>query len=306
MNFKQIRAFREVMLTGSVSKAANNLFRTQPAISSQLTGLEKEIGIKLFERRDGRLNPTPEAEYLLNQVSEVLEKIEDIEENLARVRSLERGRINIVSMFGPSVFFMPKFISEFVKNRNHVDISLFSHSAFQVQQLLSTQRYDVGLVDYIPDTSERLSLIDYSELRYKCICAVPLDDPLAEKESITAADLDGKPLAMLAQSHACFRKIKRIFKEQGLTMNRRFETQFFIPQLTFVEQGLACAIVDPLTVESYRINCNNQDKIVFLPFLPEIDFSIYLITPTHRPLTALASTFVSELSQELQSFKNNT
>jgi DNA-binding transcriptional LysR family regulator len=303
MNIKQFRAFREVMLTGSVSKAATNLFRTQPAISSQLTSLEKEIEIKLFERRDGRLHPTPEAEYLLTQSSEILDKLDNIEENLARIRNLETGRINIVAMLGPSIFFLPQLICEFVKERDHVDVSLFSHSSFQAQQLLSAQRYDVGVVDVIPEHSATQTLINHVKLDYRCVCAVPANDPLAKKTAIYAEDLDGKPLSMLAETHETFKQMKQIFEDKNLVMKKRFETQYFIPQLTFVEQGLACSIIDPLTAESYKSNCINHERIVFLPFFPAIDFSIYLITPSHRPLTILANTFVDCLKKELQTFQ---
>ncbi len=61
MNLRQIQAFQEVMLTGSVTEAARNMRRTQPAISSLIAGLEKSVGYKLFERRRGRLHPVPEA-----------------------------------------------------------------------------------------------------------------------------------------------------------------------------------------------------------------------------------------------------
>ncbi|RBW48495.1 LysR family transcriptional regulator [Marinobacter sp. F3R11] len=304
MNLKQLRAFREVMVTGSVSKAAENLFRTQPAISAQLAGLEKEVGLKLFERREGRLHPVPEAEYLLSQAVEILDKVDNLQENLTSVKNLNTGRINIVAMIGPSIFFLPNLISKFVKDRKHVDISLFSSSSFQTQQLMSAQRYDVGIVDEgTPDLDSGLSLVDHERLDYHCVCAVPANDPLARREFITARDLDGKPLAMLAETHGIHKEIKRVFEEQGLTMNCRFETQYFLPQLVFVERGLAYAIVDPITVDSYYSNYKSDDRIVFLPFHPSITFSISIITPSHRPLSTLANHFVMYLREELQSFQ---
>lgn len=304
MNLKQLRAFREVMVTGSVSKAAENLFRTQPTISAQLSTLEKEVGLKLFERRDGRLHPVPEAEYLLSQATEILDKVDNLQENLTSVKNLDSGRINIVAMIGPSIFFLPNLISEFVKDRKHVDISLFSSSSFQTQQLMSAQRYDVGIVDDgIPELDSGLSLVDHERLDYQCVCAVPADDPLARKEFITARDLDRKPLAMLAETHGIHKEIKRVFEEQELTMNCRFETQYFLPQLVFVERGLAYAIVDPITVDSYYSNYKSDDRIVFLPFRPSVTFSISIITPSHRPLSTLANRFVTYLREELQRFQ---
>lgn len=300
MNIKQLKAFKEVMITGSVSKAASNLFRTQPAISAQLTSLEEEVGMALFERREGRLHPVPEAEYLLSEAIDILEKIENLEDNMTRVRHIEAGKINVAAMLSPSIFFLPSLISEFVKDKEHVDVSLFSHSSFQAQQLMSAQRYDVGIVDHVSQTDSSFSLINHDRLDYRCLCAVSINDPLAQKSYITATDLDNKPLAMLAESHAIHKQIKQIFNEQKVTLNTRFETQYFLPQLSFVENGLACAIIDPITVASYRANCIHHEKIVFLPFKPNIIFSISIVTPAHRPLSLLASMFVNTLKKELE------
>ena len=67
MNLKQMTAFREVVLTGSVSEAARNLNRTQPSVSHMIATLEDSLGLKLFVRRNGRLHPVPEAMYLLEE-----------------------------------------------------------------------------------------------------------------------------------------------------------------------------------------------------------------------------------------------
>lgn len=303
MNLKQLKAFREVMLTGSVSKAAGNLYRTQPAVSAQLTSLEKEIDLKLFDRRDGRLYPVPEAEYLLTKAIEILDEIENVQENLNMVRNLDVGRINLAAMLGTSMFLLPQLISEFVKDKQHIDVSLFTYSSQQTTQLVSAQGYDVGIVDLLAYSPAESSLLSYDGFDYKCVCALPADDPLASNTSITPQDLENKPLAMLPESHSIYQQVRQIFREQGVKMNRRFETQYFIPQLTFVEQGLAYAIVDPLTVESYRLYRQGQGNLVFLPFSPDVNFSISIITPAHRPLSTLASTFVDYLKRELQSFQ---
>ncbi len=303
MNIMQLRVFKEVIVTGSVSKAANNLFRTQPAISSQITSLEAEVGMPLFERRDGRLYPVPEAQFILEEATKILDKIENLESNVERIRNLEIGRINVVAMLSPSIFFLPQLISQFVKEREHVDVSLFSHSSQQVQQLVSAQRYDVGIADFLPTENTGSSLINHERIDYQCVCAVPVDDALAAKSFVTVEDLHNKPLAVLAESHAITKQLSDLFKKQSLTMVKRFETQYFLPQLTFVENGLACAIIDPITVESYRNNCAKQARVVFLPFRPEVTFSIKIVTPSHTPLSTLATTFVAYLREALLSLK---
>jgi len=300
MNFKQLNAFREVMVTGSVSAAARNLHRTQPAISAQISSLEDDIGIKLFTRRDGRLQPVPEAQFLFAEATEILDRLNTSKQTLQSIRNLERGSIDIVSMPGPSVFLLPELVSSFVAGRDEIKVSLLSRSSFQVQQLLSAQRYDVGLADIEPDAELASALVNHDLMRFSCLCALPEHDALAQQGAVSAEDLCGKPLATLYDNHPTHRQLRRVFDDRGLTFNRRFETQYFVPLLTFVERNLAYAVIDPLSAESYRIYRGDAGSLVFRPFSPEIAFTVSIVTPAHRPLSSLAQAFIVEMKREFR------
>jgi DNA-binding transcriptional LysR family regulator len=299
VNFKQLSAFREVMLTGSVSKAAHNLHRTQPAVSSLIASLEEGIGFKLFSRMGGRLHPVPEAYYLLEEAAEILNRLDTSKRTMKSIRDLKRGVIRVVSMPGPSVFLLPHLIGRFVTGRDDVRVSLITRSSFQVQQLVSVQQYDVGLADLGLDAAAESPLVDHDVMRFECLCALRADDPIAQKELVTARDLDGKPLATLYTDHSTFTQTKRAFDEMGARFNMRFETQYFIPLFTFVEQGLAYSIVDPLSAESYRIYRSDNGCLVFRPFLPAVCLVSSIMTPTHRPASNLARAFTTAMKDEL-------
>lgn len=299
MNIKQLRALREVMLTGSVSKAAKNLFRTQPTVSAQISSLEKEVGLKLFDRVDGRLQPVPEAEYVLEKTMEILDNIDEVEQSLVNIKNLEAGDINVVSMLSPSIFLIPQLASDFLKDKEHVNLSLLSYNSHKTQELLSTQKFDVGIMDFQDEQYQNSSLVHHDPMYFKCLCAVPADDPLAKKSFIDIKDLDGKALAMLQDAHSVSKQLNSIFRKHGLKLKRRIKTQYFIPQLTFVEQGLAYAIVDPLTVNSYHLYRKQLGSIAFIPFAPTITSAISIVTPTKRPLSKVATMFVEHLKKEL-------
>ncbi len=300
MNFKQLNTFREVMITGSMSEAARNLNRTQPAVSAQIASLEDEVGLKLFERREGRLHPVPEAHYLHAEASTILERLSATEQTLRGVQNLEHGDIRIVSMPGPSVFWLPNIVSTFVTDRTAVNVSLISRSSYQVQQLLATQRFDIGIADRGISDAAQSALVQHEMVVLPCVCAVPRGDPLAEHTTVTVQDLDGRPMATLYDDHPTCIQTRKSFQDQGASFNRRFDAQYFIPLLTFVEAGLAYAIVDPITAASYRSYRGDNATLAFLPFLPEIDLNVSVVTPAHRPLSKLATTFVNFLRLELQ------
>lgn len=304
LNLKQLTAFREVMLTGTVSEAARNLYRTQPAISSLIANLEDDIGFKLFVRRGGRLHPVPEAHYLFEEAGGIINRLDAAERTIKSVRDLDHGTIRVASMAGPSVFMLPDLIGRFVEGREQVQVSLITRSSIQVQQLISVQQYDMGLADLGFVGTDRSPLVDYEVLSFECLCAVPANDPLADKEFVTATDLDGKPMAVLYSDHPAFSYIESAFAEMGAQLNVRFETVYFIPMFTYIERGLAYAIVDPLSAESYKLFSRSEPKIVFRPFRPAVQMVSSIMTPAHRPLSNLAQAFHAQLSDELHRIKD--
>ena len=299
LNFKQLSAFREVMLTGTVSEAARNLYRTQPAISSLIAGLENDIGFKLFARRRGRLHPVPEAHFLFEEASVIMDRLDAAERTIKSVRDLDRGTIRIVSMAGPSVYMLPDLIGRFVEGREQVRVSLITRSSIQVQQLVSAQQFDIGLADLGFVGATRSPLVDHEVMSFECLCAMPAGDPLADKNCVTAADLDGKPMATLYADHPAFTQTEAAFAEMGARLNGRFETVYFIPMFTYVERGLAYAVVDPLSAESYKRFSGGEPRVVFRPFRPVVRLVASIMTPAHRPLSNLAQSFHTLLRDEV-------
>lgn len=300
MNLKQMRAFCEVMQTGSVSEAARRLYRTQPAISALINSLEQGLGYRLFSRRGGRLHPVPEAHYLYEEADAILNRLEVVEQTLKNVRDLERGVLRIVAMPGPSVFLLPKIIAQFVAGRDNVKVTLITRNSLQVQQLVSVQQYDVGLGDLGVAGSAKSPLVDYDNIHLECVCAIAADDPLARKSEVTAKDLDGKPMAALYPNHPSFIQTKAGFEEMRAAFKPRFETQYFIPLFTYVERGLAYAIVDPWSAESYKIHHPLEPGLVFRPFRPTVAYTAAIMTPAHKQLSNIASAFTDRLRREIR------
>ena len=91
LNLWHLEVFREVMLTNSVTRAARNLGRTQPAVSASIAALERYIGYELFERRRGRLHPAPEAHFLLAEARQILDHIGTLKRAMRNASGAEAG-----------------------------------------------------------------------------------------------------------------------------------------------------------------------------------------------------------------------
>ena len=305
LKVNQLMAFNEVMLTVSVSEAARHLHRTQSSVSATIAGIEEELGMQLFERKGGRLHPVPEAQYLHNECGEILRRLETVSENMHRMKSLQTGELHIASMPGPSVFFLPNLIARHCASQPDVSSNLVSRSSEGVYRLMSGQRYDVGLADYIPELSSEGSLVDTEVFEFRCLCALPENHRLCDRETVTPDDLEGQALATLGREHAVFDEVARIFAQAGSTPSVRYMTQYFLSLLNYVEHGLACAVVDPISAESYRLYNKGASSLRFKPLEPTAYFRMAMLTPKHRPRSMIAKHFTSHLKATLNSIRDS-
>lgn len=302
MDLRQLTAFQEVMLTGSVSKAARNIGRTQPAISSLISGLEKSIGHDLFERRAGRLHPVPEAHFMLEKTSQILKQVSSLSQTMKSKGTLEAGHLRISCLPVFSDRLMPELLSKFVKDRDDVTVSLISERSKEVYNRLASQQFEIGLAEVAPESP----LVEATEVALECVCAVPINDPLARAFTITPKDLDGRAMASFMPQHLVRKRLNELFQQAGCDFNLRFEIQNATSQYVFVEEGQACSIMSPISARNYLSRSSGDQKIAFRRFAPSVLYSIAVLRPAHQPLSQLAKSFSELLLDEIQNVSTNT
>ena len=142
-------------------------------------------------------------------------------------------------------------------------------------------------------------MIDVEVFEFNCVCAVRKDHPLAERNVITPADLQSYPLASLGQELSVHSEIQSAFARHGLSPNIRHMTQYFLSLLNYVEQGLACAIVDPISAKSYIEYTGGDGSLSFRRFEPDVKFRMALLVPKHRTRSKMAENFTNVLKKAL-------
>lgn len=293
MNLQQLSVFREVMKTGSVSAAARNLHRTQPAISASLKALEASLGVTLFHREGRRLLPVPEAHYLLSEATEILDRLEMTSSNLAELRNRARGTIKIAAMPGTSAYLLPEFVSAFVAQKTNVQVTLATRSSPQILSMIAAQSFDVGFCDIKVDEARR-DLFESVHIQRNCVVALRYDHRLAGQDRINAEDLDNEPMGTLHDGHRVYEDTEKAFVQAGSRFNVRVQAQFFMPLFHFIEAGQICAVVDVMSAESYRQMNGDKGTIHFADFDPAVAFGYSIVTPQQRPPSVLAQEFVTQ------------
>jgi DNA-binding transcriptional LysR family regulator len=141
--FKQIQTFMEVARLGSVSKAAERLFVTQPAVSMQIKQLEEAFGLALVEPMGRNIKLTDAGEVFLTHATTAMGQFKDLEALMAEHIGLKRGRIDL-AVVSTAKYFIPMLLVRFNKLFPGIDVRLYIENRENVLGMLS--RFEVDLV----------------------------------------------------------------------------------------------------------------------------------------------------------------
>lgn len=291
LSFRQLSTFREVMRSGSISQAARALGRTQPAVSTMVQTLEDQLGFALFLRSHGKLTPTPEAYFFLEECEDILGRVERTERTLEQISSLQSGKLKIACHPAASSAFLPRLLTGFLKDRNDLEVSLIMRSSGVIEDLIASQQYDLGFAETpLPRASIKQTNYDL-----ECVCVVQKDDPLAQAEMVTPHDLDGRPMAVLFDKHGTAVQTEAAFRAAGCHFNKRIELRTFLPGLQFVAAGVCVLVCDMITAYSHLIQASEHERLSVRRFRPKISNSVSILTPGYATQSLAGQAFIGEL-----------
>ena len=153
LNSKQLKLVMQLAKTRSFSQAAEKLGISQPALSKQIQNLEKELGLRLFQRDSIPLSLTPAGEQFVTYAQEVLYKEDQLLRTIERFRSGEAGRLDIgISPFR-SLYLMPRIIRKFQAKYPGVQVCLHELVSDLLRQGAADGKFDFAIINLPVDES---------------------------------------------------------------------------------------------------------------------------------------------------------
>lgn len=146
MDTRQLRIFTAVYKTRSFTKAAEQLFTSQPTISEHMRNLEDHLGCKLFDRLGRSIMPTPQAELLYPKAVEILDEIDKISKMLASVSNVISGELLIGASTIPGAYILPQCASAFKKKYPGVSFQITINDSAQIIKQISENHLYLGIV----------------------------------------------------------------------------------------------------------------------------------------------------------------
>ncbi len=142
----QYKVFHTVASFGNISKAADMLFISQPAISKSLKQLEESLGVRLFNRNSRGVSLTEEGTFLYQHIHSAFEEIAKGEDYIRQVTSLGLGTLRISVSSTLCKYILLPYLKGFIRENPHIKIHIECRSTTQTLELLESGHTDIGLV----------------------------------------------------------------------------------------------------------------------------------------------------------------
>lgn len=197
MNFEQLAYIVEVAKSGSLSHASEKLHISQSAISQAITNLEKELGVKIFNRSRLGATPTDIGNNIIRKALETLGKLEELKMEPGTNLDLMGGKLRLGTIPSP-LMYLPKTLASFKKDHPNIQVEIAEMASQAIIDDITQDNLDIGLIGLSRDGKEMRDENIECEiiLRGKMIVAASKQSPLAYAESVTPQEIQKYPLVI--------------------------------------------------------------------------------------------------------------
>lgn len=291
MNILQLKAIIAIVEFGSLSKAADSLFISQPALSTSLAKLEKELQTTLFERKNNRLIITPSGQSFLDTARAALKLLDESVQEATLPPQQLSGELTIVgfSTLSPIIPSICRFLSNFPKvtiNLRSSSGRLFRQDCSECDFVLCAREDHIELIDF------RKTLLFPAEY----VLAVSKKHKLAEKTHVYLRDLEEEDWTFISIIKPNFEPSYYHCLLAGFSPKVRVISNNAYMKFEIIASNAAIGIVPKADADIFAMN----GEIRLLPFSPVFNelASYYLCWNDKDPMTDLQLAFYNHLQEE--------
>lgn len=286
MEIRVLRYFLTVVREESITKAAEVLHITQPTLSRQLSQLEAELGVKLFERDRGarKIKLTNEGILLRRRAEEILQLVDKTEQELIEQEEQIEGKISIGCGEIASVQLLPELFRQFHQRYPRVTFDMVTATADLVKEQMDRGLLDLGLL-LEPVDMEKYEFVRM-DVKERWVVLMPPDAPLAAKQSVTAGDLARVPL-VLPRRLRVQSELASWFGDYYSQLDVLFTSNLSTNGAVMVKEGLAYSLVIEGAVPFW-----DSAQITYRPLEPELWATSVLAWKRGQPFSPAATKLI--------------
>jgi LysR family transcriptional regulator, regulator for metE and metH len=247
LEIKHLRMIQMIAMTNNLTKAAEKLFVSQPALSQQLINIEERIGAKLFLRNGKNMVLTKIGNKLLNSAHIILNEIEKVEQEVAQEVHGETGELKIGIRCVFCFKWVPSVVKQFQVKYPNIDI-IIANSLYAEEALMS-KKYDLAITSTpSPLINNKVSHIQLFE--DELVCVMSTGHPLSHRKHLCVEDFEGVDYIALTDTGINY------FRDRGVNIRRFMTIPYPETIVDLVETGLGIALLPRWYVYPYTLTKN--------------------------------------------------
>jgi len=287
---RQLEVFTTIARTGSFTRAAEELFLTQPTISMQIRKLTDAVGVPLFEQVGKKIFLTDAGHELNRTCREIFAQLERFEMFVADLKGLATGKLRL-SVVTTAKYFIPRLLGSFCQLHPGIDVSLKVSNRERILERLADNEDDLYILGQPP---EELEAEAEPFLQNPLVVLAPVGHPLADNKRISLARLAEEPFLLRELGSGTRIATERLFAAHGLKLKVRMELGSNEAIKQAIVGGLGVSVLSRHTLVMDAPT--GQIAILDVKGFP-IARDWYVAYPSGKKLSVVASAFLAHLKQ---------
>lgn len=289
----QFKVFEATARHGSFTRAAEELFLTQPTVSMQVKQLTKAIGLPLFEQVGKRLYLTEAGQSLFSTCQEIFTKLDQLEMTVADLKGMKQGQLRL-AVITTAKYFVPRLLGPFCQRYLGIDVSLIVTNHERVIDRLADNQDDLYVMSQLPTN---LDIETYPFLDNPLVVLAPGNHPLVGQKQIPIQRLNDEPFIMREPGSGTRRAVESLFEKENVSVRVRLELGSNEAIKQAIAGGLGLSVLSQHTLATEGANSN-------LAVLDVQGFPIprrwYIVHLAGKQLSVVAATFLQYLQEEAE------
>jgi DNA-binding transcriptional LysR family regulator len=277
--------FHEVAKYKSFSKAAEELYVSQPAVTKHIRNLELRVGMRLIQRGREGFALTEAGKILFKYTQKISSHLMEIEDVLGTLQKDHHGLLKIGTTESYSKCLMPKLLSGFQTSFPAIKISLDVGNSEEIEKNLSTYRNDLAVIG-VTRVSPKFEFIPF--LKEELVLIVSPKHPLSKRKSVSLKELEAYPLIIRAKGSTTRKILLQAFKELDIQPSLLVEagSSEFIKQ--WVSEGKGVSVIVKRIVEDE----GKRGIVRIVPLAEKLYLEVALLYPKEQRFNPAIKTFV--------------
>ncbi|ARO86644.1 LysR family transcriptional regulator [Nitrosospira lacus] len=290
---RQLEVFETIARLGSFTRAAEELFLTQPTVSMQIKKLTDAVGLTLFEQVGKKMYLTDAGRELHQTCRDIFERLAQFEMVASDMKGLKAGKLRL-AVVTTAKYFAPRLLGMFCQQYPGVEVSLKVSNRERVLERLADNQDDLYILGQPP---EEVDAVAQAFLENPLVVLAPVNHPLANKKRIPLKRIAEEPFLSREPGSGTRIATERIFSEQGLKLKIRMElgSNEAIKQAIIGGLGISVLSRHTLALDAPM----GQLAVLDVQGFP-IDRQWYYAYPSGKQLSIVAQAFLSYLQQAPQ------